>query len=159
MKAFYSLEEMIAIRTQLKKEGKTVVFTNGCFDILHAGHVDYLAKARACGDVLILGLNSDVSVRLIKGEKRPIVPEEERAFLLSQLRVVDYVVLFNEPTPAELIDALIPDVLIKGGDWAIDKIVGRETVEANGGVVKTIQFVNQQSTTNIIKTVIERYSA
>lgn len=159
MKAYYPLNELQAIRAELKAQGKKVVFTNGCFDILHAGHVDYLAKARACGDVLILGLNSDASVRLIKGEKRPIVPEHERAFILSQLKVVDYVTLFDEPTPHELITAIIPDVLVKGADWAIDKIVGRDIVEANGGEVKTIEFVNQQSTTNIIKTVLERYSA
>jgi D-beta-D-heptose 7-phosphate kinase/D-beta-D-heptose 1-phosphate adenosyltransferase len=158
MKAYYQLEELKLIRAELKAQKKTVVFTNGCFDILHAGHVDYIVKARACGDVLILGLNSDVSVRLIKGEKRPIVPEHERAYILSQLKAVDYVVLFDEPTPFELISALVPDVLVKGADWAIDKIVGRDVVEANGGKVKTIEFVNQQSTTNIIKTVLERYT-
>ena len=158
MKAFYSLDEMKAIRAELKLQNKKVVFTNGCFDILHMGHVDYLLKARNCGDVLVLGLNSDISVREIKGEKRPIVPQEERAFILSQLKAVDYVVLFDEPTPKELIDALVPDVLVKGGDWPFDKIVGRDTVEQNGGKVMTINFVTEASTTNIIKTVIERYS-
>ncbi len=158
MKAYYSLDEMKVIRADLKKQNKQVVFTNGCFDILHAGHADYLLKARNCGDVLILGLNSDISVREIKGEKRPIVPENERAFLLSQLKSVDYVVLFDEPTPEELIDILIPDVLVKGGDWPLDKIVGRDKVIQNGGKVMTIDFVTKASTTNIIKTVIERYS-
>jgi D-beta-D-heptose 7-phosphate kinase/D-beta-D-heptose 1-phosphate adenosyltransferase len=138
-------------------EGKSVVFTNGCFDILHAGHVDYLAKAKECGDVLILGLNSDKSVRSIKGEKRPIVPEAERAFILSNLKSVDYVALFDEDTPFEIISAIIPDVLVKGADWPIDQIVGRDIVESNGGEVKTIKFVNQVSTTNIIKTILERY--
>ncbi len=149
---------MIAVRKQLKADGKKVVFTNGCFDILHAGHVDYLAKTRACGDVLILGLNSDASVRNIKGEKRPIVPEGERAYILANLKSVDYVTLFDEPTPFELLNALIPDILVKGADWSIENIVGRDIVEANGGSVQTIEFINQQSTTNIIKTVLERYS-
>jgi len=158
MKSCYSLEEIKAIRNKLMLEGKSVVFTNGCFDILHAGHVDYLAKAKECGDILILGLNSDASVRRIKGEKRPIVPEQERAFVLSNLKSVDYVTLFDEDTPFELISALIPDVLVKGADWAIENIVGRDVVEENGGEVKTIKFVNQASTTNIIKTVLERYS-
>lgn len=158
MKTIYSREEMIAVRKQLKADGKKVVFTNGCFDILHAGHVDYLAKTRACGDVLILGLNSDASVRNIKGEKRPIVPEGERAYILANLKSVDYVTLFDEPTPFELLNALIPDILVKGADWSIENIVGRDIVEANGGSVQTIEFINQQSTTNIIKTVLERYS-
>lgn len=149
---------MIAVRKQLKADGKKVVFTNGCFDILHAGHVDYLAKTRACGDVLILGLNSDSSVRNIKGEKRPIVPEGERAYILANLKSVDYVTLFDEPTPFELLNTLIPDILVKGADWSIENIVGRDIVEANGGSVQTIEFINQQSTTNIIKTVLERYS-
>ncbi len=158
MKTIYSREEMIAVRKQLKADGKKVVFTNGCFDILHAGHVDYLAKTRACGDVLILGLNSDSSVRNIKGEKRPIVPEGERAYILANLKSVDYVTLFDEPTPFELLNTLIPDILVKGADWSIENIVGRDIVEANGGSVQTIEFINQQSTTNIIKTVLERYS-
>lgn len=157
MKTIYSWEELKAIREDLKNEGKKVVFTNGCFDILHAGHVDYLAKARAEGDVLILGLNSDSSMKLIKGEKRPIVPQEERAFILANLKAVDYVAVFNEPTPFELIKTIVPDILIKGGDWAIENIVGRDIVEANGGEVKNISFVNNQSTTNIIKTVLERF--
>jgi len=157
MKAFYSREEMIAIREQLRADGKKVVFTNGCFDILHAGHVDYLAKARACGDVLVLGLNSDSSVRLIKGEKRPIVPQKERAFILSGLKSVDFVTFFDEPTPFEIISDLVPDVLIKGGDWPIDQIVGRDIVESHGGKVSTIDFVNQVSTTNIIQTILQRY--
>jgi D-glycero-beta-D-manno-heptose 1-phosphate adenylyltransferase len=158
VKSFYTREEIKAIRNKLMLEGKSVVFTNGCFDIIHAGHVDYLAKAKECGDILILGLNSDKSVRSIKGEKRPIVPEEERAFILSNLKSVDYVTLFDEDTPFEIISAIIPDVLVKGADWPIDQIVGRDVVENNGGMVKTIKFVNQVSTTNIIKTILERYT-
>jgi len=159
MKPIYTRAEILAIRKQLKEEKKKVVFTNGCFDVLHAGHVDYLNKAKAAGDVLILGLNSDASVKRIKGEKRPIVCEEERAFILSNLKAVDYVTLFEEDTPQEIISELIPDILIKGADWAIDKIVGRDIVEANGGEVKTISFVTDQSTTNIIQTILDRYGS
>jgi len=159
MKPIYTRAEILAIRKKLKEEKKKVVFTNGCFDVLHAGHVDYLNKARAAGDVLILGLNSDASVKRIKGAKRPIVNQEERAFILSNLKAVDYVTLFEEDTPQEIISELIPDILIKGADWAIDKIVGRDIVEANGGEVKTISFVTDQSTTNIIQTILDRYGS
>ena len=159
MKSIYTRAEILAIRKKLKEEKKKVVFTNGCFDVLHAGHVDYLNKARAAGDVLILGLNSDASVKRIKGAKRPIVNQEERAFILSNLKAVDYVTLFEEDTPQEIISELIPDILIKGADWAIDKIVGRDIVEANGGEVKTISFVTDQSTTNIIQTILDRYGS
>jgi rfaE bifunctional protein nucleotidyltransferase chain/domain len=150
-------QELLRIRKELRKQGKKVVFTNGCFDILHAGHVDYLKKAREMGDVLIVGLNSDSSIRRIKGQLRPIVPQYERAFLIGNLKVVDYVTFFDEDTPGELISDLIPDVLVKGADWKIENIVGRDVVEENGGEVKTIEFVNDQSTTNIIQTVLERY--
>ncbi len=153
-----SLEEIVKIRTQLKNEGKKVVFTNGVFDILHAGHVDYLAKAKQYGDALILALNSDASVKRIKGEKKPIVPQDERAFILSNLKSVDYVMLFEEDTPQKLIEILLPDVLVKGADWPIDQIIGRETVEQNGGEVKRIELVSQQSTTNIIKKILDTYN-
>ncbi|MBI1932717.1 MAG: D-glycero-beta-D-manno-heptose 1-phosphate adenylyltransferase [Ignavibacteriales bacterium] len=153
-----NIEEFLPIRKNLKLQNKKVVFTNGCFDIVHSGHVDYLNKAKDLGDILVIGLNSDRSVREIKGEKRPIVNQEERAFVLKNLKCVDYVILFDEPTPKEIIDQIIPDILIKGGDWAIENIVGREVVEANGGEVKTIQFVTFQSTTNIIKKVLETYN-
>ena len=152
-----SRKEIKEIRAQLKKEGKKVVFTNGCFDLIHSGHVDYLIKAREMGDVLILGLNTDTSVKRIKGNNRPILKQDERAFIVSNLKPVDYVTFFEEDTPAEIINDLIPDVLVKGADWAIDKIVGREVVEANGGEVKTIQFINDQSTSNIIKIIKERF--
>lgn len=157
MKNILTREEMKDIRVKLKHENKKVVFTNGCFDILHAGHVDYLSKAKAKGDILIVALNSDKSVRSIKGEKRPIVNEEERAFIMANLKPVDYVTFFDEDTPAEIISELIPDILVKGADWDISKIIGKDIVEANGGEVKTIEFVNFQSTSNIIETVIKRY--
>lgn len=157
MSSIKTREEIKKIRTQFKSEGKKVVFTNGVFDLIHSGHVDYLVKAKEMGDVLILALNSDSSVKRIKGNKRPILEQNERAFIVSNLKPVDYVTFFEEDTPAEIISDLIPDVLVKGADWAIDKIVGREVVEANGGEVKNIKFINDQSTSNIINIIKERY--
>jgi len=153
-----SIDELVIIRNALKKENKKVVFTNGCFDILHAGHVDYLSKAKSFGDVLIVALNSDSSVTRIKGDKRPIVPLQERAFIIANLKAVDFVTFFEEDTPYETIKKLVPDVLVKGADWKIDDIVGKDIVENAGGKVETIEFVNFQSTTNIIKTIIERFN-
>jgi rfaE bifunctional protein nucleotidyltransferase chain/domain len=149
--------EMIEIRRGIKSRNKKLVFTNGCFDILHSGHVDYLSKARQLGDYLVVGLNSDFSVKNIKGEKRPIINEIERATLLDNLKCVDYVTFFNEDTPEQLITSLIPDILVKGADWDLDKIVGREIVESNGGNVQTIQFSCNQSTSKIINLIIDRY--
>jgi len=126
--------------------------------LIHSGHVDYLIKAKELGDILILALNSDESVKRIKGNKRPILLLKERAFIVSNLKPVDYVTFFEEDTPAEIINELIPDILVKGADWPIDKIVGREVVEANGGEVKTIQFVNDQSTSKIIQKIIRNYN-
>jgi D-glycero-beta-D-manno-heptose 1-phosphate adenylyltransferase len=157
MSSIKTREEIKKIRVQLKSEGKKVVFTNGVFDLIHSGHVDYLVKAKEMGDVLILALNTDSSVKRIKGNKRPILEQNERAFIVSNLKPVDYVTFFEEDTPAEIINDLIPDVLVKGADWAIDKIVGREVVEASGGEVKNIKFINEQSTSNIIKIIKERY--
>jgi rfaE bifunctional protein nucleotidyltransferase chain/domain len=153
------LSDLIDIRNNLKQSGKKVVFTNGCFDIIHAGHVDYLMKAKSSGDILIVGLNSDSSVRNIKGNNRPIINENERAFILSQLKSVDYVIIFDEPTPHTLIEKIIPDILVKGADWNIENIVGREIVEKNGGEVKTIKFITSQSTSNIIQKVLDIYNA
>ena len=152
-----SNKEIKEIREQLKKQNRKVVFTNGCFDLIHSGHVDYLVKAKEMGDVLILALNTDESIKRIKGDKRPILKQDERAFIVSNLKPVDFVTFFNEDTPAEIISELIPDILVKGADWSIDKIIGRDIVEANGGEVKTIKFVNDQSTSNIIKIIKERY--
>ncbi len=152
-----SRKEIKEIRMQLKNADQKVVFTNGCFDLIHSGHVDYLVKAKEMGDILIVALNTDQSVRRIKGEKRPILKQEERAFIVSNLKPVDYVTFFEEDTPAEIIKDLIPDILVKGADWSIDKIVGRDVVVANGGEVKTIKFVNDQSTTKIIQLIKNRF--
>jgi rfaE bifunctional protein nucleotidyltransferase chain/domain len=158
MSMVIELNDLLELRKKFKEEKKKVVFTNGCFDLLHAGHVDYLNKAKALGDFLIVGLNSDASVRRIKGARRPLINQKERALIISNLKAVDYVVIFEEDTPAELISAIIPDVLIKGADWAADQIVGRNIVEANGGEVKTIKFEIDQSTTRIIELILNRYN-
>lgn len=157
MKGVVSIPELAEIRKKLRANNKKVVFTNGCFDLIHSGHVDYLLKAKALGDVLIVGLNSDSSVKRIKGEKRPVLLQDERAFIISNLKPVDYVAFFEEDTPAEIIRALVPDILVKGADWSIDNIVGKDVVEAAGGEVKTIEFVNNQSTSQIIKSIVQRY--
>lgn len=136
-----------AIRDKKKK----IVFTNGCFDILHAGHVHYLAKAKALGDFLVVGLNSDSSVRKLKGESRPIVPQRDRARVLSALESVDFVVMFSDPTPLNLIRAIEPDVLVKGGDWAVKDIVGSDFVKSCGGTVKSLPYLKGFSTKGLIK--------
>ncbi|MCI0707755.1 MAG: D-glycero-beta-D-manno-heptose 1-phosphate adenylyltransferase [Ignavibacteriae bacterium] len=153
-----SREELVEIRRTLKAQGQKVVFTNGVFDILHRGHVEYLEKARALGDVLMVGMNTDASVKKIKDNGRPIVQEQDRAHVLAALAAVDYVCLFPEETPYELLSALVPDVLVKGADWALEKVVGKDIVERAGGSVQTIEFLPQRSTTNIIDTIIKRFS-
>jgi len=158
MSSSISLSEIKAIRSKLKAEGKKIVFTNGVFDLIHAGHVDYLSKAKNLGNVLIVGLNSDDSVKKIKGDKRPILKQDERAFILSNLKPVDYVIFFDEDTPEKLISEIIPDILVKGADWAIEKIVGKDVVEKNGGRVMNIEFINDQSTSKIIDLIVQRYS-
>ena len=141
----------------LRKEGKKIAFTNGCFDILHVGHVRYLKEARKTADILVLALNSDSSVRAIKGDKRPLVPEEERAEVLAGLECIDFVTIFPEPTPLELICYLRPDTLIKGGDWSEDKVVGRDEIKQWGGNVTIIPEVIGKSTTNIVDKIIAVY--
>lgn len=133
-----------------KKHKERVVFTNGCFDILHVGHIRYLNQARALGDLLVVGVNSDLSVKRLKGESRPVIPEAERAEVLLALKSVDYVILFEEDTPLELIKAVSPDVLVKGGDWAIEKIVGNDFVTAAGGKTLSLPFHPGHSTTEIL---------
>jgi len=157
MKPYYDREEILKIRNQLKLQNKKVVFTNGCFDILHPGHVDYLNKAKECGDVLIVALNSDDSVTRIKGKNRPVLSLEERSFIIGNLKAVDYVTYFEEDTPENIISELIPDYLVKGEDWNIEDIIGRDIVEANGGEVKRIKFITNRSTTDIINIIVERY--
>lgn len=143
-------EELAPVLRARQARGEKVVFTNGCFDLLHVGHVRYLAQARALGDLLVVAINSDASVRALKGEGRPILPEAERAEVLAALRSVDYVVVFGEPDPVRTIEALQPDVLVKGGDWTRETIMGREIVEARGGKVLPLPYVEGASTTNIV---------
>ena len=148
-----SWAEIERIRTGYRQGGKKVVFTNGCFDVLHAGHIRYLEAARSLGDVLLVGLNSNASVQRLKGAGRPLVDEEDRAVLLTALRCVDYVIRFDEDTPLKLITMLLPDVLVKGGDYQPAHIVGRDTVIAQGGEVVTIPFVAGKSTSGLIEKV------
>ncbi|MGC2232785.1 MAG: D-glycero-beta-D-manno-heptose 1-phosphate adenylyltransferase [Candidatus Acidiferrum sp.] len=150
-----TLDEAILRFGREKRNGRRVVFTNGCFDLLHPGHIGSLEQARALGDSLIVGLNSDSSVRQLKGEGRPVLPERERAEILAALECVDAVVIFEEPTPLELIARLLPAVLVKGGDWPGDQIVGREEVEAAGGRVVSIPVVPGYSTTAILRKIRE----
>jgi D-beta-D-heptose 7-phosphate kinase / D-beta-D-heptose 1-phosphate adenosyltransferase len=135
----------------LRKQGKRVVFTNGCFDILHFGHVSYLQEARNKGDILVVGINSDRSVRRLKGSHRPLVSQNQRASVIAALESVDYVVIFGEYTPEKLIRTLMPDILVKGGDWKIEDIIGSRFVIGNGGKVFSIKFVKGFSTTSLIK--------
>lgn len=153
-----ALPALVCIVDKLKQEGKRIVFTNGCFDIIHLGHVTYLKKAREYGDILIVGLNSDESVKGIKGDKRPVVPQGERAEVLSSIRYVDFVVIFNEPDPYKTIEAIKPDVLVKGGDWAIENIIGRDIVESGGGTVCNIPYIEGSSSTNIIEEILKRFN-
>jgi D-beta-D-heptose 7-phosphate kinase/D-beta-D-heptose 1-phosphate adenosyltransferase len=142
---------------ELRKKGKKIAFTNGCFDILHVGHVRYLREAKKTADVLVLALNSDSSVRSLKGEKRPLMNEKERAEILAALECIDFVTIFQELTPLELINYLKPDILIKGGDWPEEKVVGREEIKKWGGRVAIIPEVEGKSTTNIVEKIKKLY--
>lgn len=146
-----TLDELLEQFAQERRNGRRVVFTNGCFDLLHPGHIRTLEEARALGDVLIVGINSDASVRELKGGERPLIPEQERVEILAALECVDAVVIFDEATPRELIAKLLPDVLVKGGDWADDQIVGREEVEAAGGKVVSVPALPGYSTTELLR--------
>ena len=146
-----NLGDLLARRQAWREAGRRVVFTNGCFDLLHPGHVALLEAARAHGDVLVVGINSDASVRALKGEDRPLVPERERAEALEALETVDAVVVYGEPTPREVIAALLPDVLVKGADWPADAIVGRKEVEAAGGRVERVSLLPGRSTTALVE--------
>lgn len=152
-----TLDELKEIVSELKKQDKKIVFTNGCFDLLHIGHVKYLQEAKTYGDVLIVAINSDNSVKAIKGDVRPLTPQEERAYILSALSCVDYVLIFEETEPVKVISELMPDVLIKGGDYQLNEIKGREIVTSAGGKVLTVPEIKGKSTTKLIQTIIEKY--
>jgi D-beta-D-heptose 7-phosphate kinase/D-beta-D-heptose 1-phosphate adenosyltransferase len=158
MNKIYSREELKKIIDRHRKEGKKIVFTNGCFDILHVGHTRYLTEAKKQGNILVLGINSDESVRSLKGKERPLIPENERADVIAALESVDYVTIFHELTPLELIEYLKPDILVKGGDWKEKDVVGRELIEKWGGRVIIIPEVKGSSTTNIIEKIMQVYS-
>ncbi len=153
----YKRNELASLLQQLKSEGNVIVTTNGCFDVLHLGHLRYLQAARRLGDLLVVAVNSDTSVRELKGENRPLVPEEERAEMLAGLECVDYVVIFPELTPIELLSELKPNIHVKGGDYKLEQLVEREVVEANGGKVIVGLNVPGKSTTNLIEVICERH--
>jgi rfaE bifunctional protein nucleotidyltransferase chain/domain len=153
IKTVLELRPLLAI---LRASGKKIVFTNGCFDLIHTGHTRYLAKAKSFGDILIVAVNSDSSVRMIKGAKRPINSEADRMETLAALEAVDFVTLFHEPDPYRIISELQPDVLVKGGDWPIEKIIGRDVVEARGGKVINVPYVEGASTTGIIEKILKQ---
>jgi D-beta-D-heptose 7-phosphate kinase/D-beta-D-heptose 1-phosphate adenosyltransferase len=157
MMKILSIDQLRSERERLRRLGNRVVFTNGCFDLIHPGHIRYLQEARRLGDALIVALNSDRSVRELKGEKRPILDQNERAEVMAALNCVEYVTIFEEPTPREIIAALLPDVLVKGGDWDLDRIVGRDEVEAAGGEVLSLPFIEGCSTTDLIERIVRRY--
>ena len=156
-KAVLNLEELTKTVSLAKSVGKTVVFTNGCFDLIHGGHIEFLQKARAKGDLLVVGLNSDKSVKAIKGNGRPIKGEKERANIISALKSVDYITIFDETTPEEIISKIRPDILVKGDDYDVDEVVGREIVEGYGAKVELIPVVKGLSTTNIVTKILENY--
>ena len=151
-----SIDELIAERARLRDAGRKLVFTNGVFDILHVGHVRYLEQARALGEALVVALNSDASVRALKGAGRPLINQDERAEILAALRAVSYVSVFDDVSPRALIADLLPDVLVKGGDYSLDEIHGREEVEAAGGRVVSLPFVEGVSTTSLLERMRER---
>lgn len=151
-------KQLRPLLSELRSRGKKVVFTNGCFDLLHVGHVQYLKAAKRKGDILVLGVNSDASVRSLKGDGRPLIPEQERIEILAALHCVDYIVLFHEATPERLIGEIRPDVLVKGADYRLEEVVGREIVEGYGGRVELIPLVENRSTSKLIKTIVERWS-
>jgi rfaE bifunctional protein nucleotidyltransferase chain/domain len=156
-KKIQNIRTIKTVAASLKARRKKIVFTNGCFVILHVGHIRYLRKAKSLGDILVVGLNTDRSVRQIKGEKRPIVPQAERAEVLAALEFVDYVVFFDEPDPFTLIGKVKPHILVKGADWTKDKIVGRDLVEQGGGRVVRIPLVPGASSTGVIERIIQAY--
>jgi D-beta-D-heptose 7-phosphate kinase/D-beta-D-heptose 1-phosphate adenosyltransferase len=150
-----SFSKIGALASSLRKKKRRIVFTNGCFDIIHAGHIKYLEKAKALGDVLIVGINSDSSVRKIKGPRKPVVRQGDRAAIVAALKPVDYVSIFNDTTPIKLIKAIKPDVLVKGADWRLNSIVGGDFVRSYGGRVKAVSLVKGRSTSNLIRKIVD----
>ena len=151
MQGLYTLEQACEQRQLWKQQGKRLVFTNGCFDLLHPGHISYLDDAKALGDLLVVGLNDDGSIRRLKGDLRPINPLQDRAYMLAALKAVDMVVVFSEDTPLHLIQALEPDVLVKGGDYTVENIVGAQTVQSLGGEVRVLPFLEGYSSSALIE--------
>jgi rfaE bifunctional protein nucleotidyltransferase chain/domain len=155
-KKIKTVQDLLPLLAILRATGKKIVFTNGCFDLIHVGHTRYLATAKSFGDVLVVAVNSDASVRVIKGTKRPINAEADRMEALAALESVDFVTLFEEPDPYRIISELQPDVLVKGGDWPVEKIIGRDVVEARGGKVVNVPYVEGASTTGMIEKIIQQ---
>ena len=153
-----TFSDILSTVFELKKKGKRVVFTNGCFDLIHLGHVKYLAHAKTLGDALIVAVNSDKSVRQIKGPTRPIIPEDTRAEMIAALKPVDYVFIFDDPDPYEIIKNITPDVLVKGGDWTENTVIGADWVKSRGGTVEIIPYINGFSTSSIIAKIMNLYS-
>ena len=151
------ISRLKAITDSLKRQGKKIVFTNGCFDILHRGHIQLLGKAKSLGDVLVVAINSDSSVKKIKGKKRPINSTINRAVVLSAIEFVDFITIFSEPDPAKVIKKLHPDILVKGGDWKMDEIVGKDLVESKGGKVISLPLAKGYSTSHLIEEIVKRY--
>lgn len=147
------LPALLSILSKKKRSGKKIIFTNGCFDILHLGHIRYLQKAKSLGDILVVGLNSDTSVRKLKGHGRPINRQEDRAGVLASLRSVDYVTLFSEQTPLKLIRAIAPNILVKGGDWKTKDIIGSDLVTLHGGKVRSLKFIKGRSTSKVLSAI------
>ncbi len=157
VKKILEIEELVQKVNTLRRSGKRLVFTNGCFDILHVGHIRYLAAARSKGDALVVGLNSDESVKIIKDEQRPIMNQEQRAEILAGLWCVDYITIFNEPDPLKLIKVIMPDVLVKGADWREQDIIGADVVKAKGGKVVRVSVVPDISSSRIIERIVKKY--
>jgi D-beta-D-heptose 7-phosphate kinase/D-beta-D-heptose 1-phosphate adenosyltransferase len=153
-----TLTNLLKIRAGLRRQGKKVVFTNGCFDLIHGGHIELFRKAKSLGDVLIVALNIDASVRKIKGPSRPVFPLEERFEVLGAIEYIDYLTSFSEETPQKIIAALLPDVLVKGGDWPPDQVVGKREVEAAGGRVVLVPYLKGHSSSSIIKKILRNFS-
>jgi len=157
MDKIVGLREIKRIRAELRKKRKILVFTNGCFDLIHRGHIEYLKKAKSFGDFLIVAVNSDSSVSKIKGKERPLIPLSDRLFILSHFAFIDFLISFDEETPEHMLNVILPDVLVKGSDYSEDEIVGADIVKSNGGKVITIPFIKGKSSSGIIEKILKRY--